>query len=202
MHRRWYNGGQGWNLANEQVWGLSGFHWNTPISIAAWVMGLAQIPFSIKRGKKATDNPWEATTLEYTALPRPLTATSSPRHSFTAVPPTTASPAGSAILRCKAIRFAKVNAQFQGRKLPSISRKHSAISIVKCVIEASVMRFSLRECARATRLHGAGSAKAPPSFPLHHRATPGRMPALFPDVLHAHKPFRNRVLLPPFFEAS
>ncbi len=41
-----------------KVWGLSGFHWNTPISIAAWVMGLAQIPFiinffwSMRRGEK------------------------------------------------------------------------------------------------------------------------------------------------------
>ena len=73
MHRRWYDGGQGWNLANEKVWGLSGFHWNTPISIAAWTMGLAQIPFiinffwSIKHGRKVNDNPWEATTLEWTA---------------------------------------------------------------------------------------------------------------------------------------
>ena len=39
MHRRWYDGGQGWNLADEKVWGLSGFHWNMPISIAAWVHG-------------------------------------------------------------------------------------------------------------------------------------------------------------------
>ncbi|PYI91428.1 MAG: cytochrome C oxidase subunit I [Verrucomicrobia bacterium] len=73
MHRRWYDGGQGWTLAGEKVWGLSGFQWNTPISIAAWVMGLAQIPFiinffwSIKRGQKVNDNPWEATTLEWTA---------------------------------------------------------------------------------------------------------------------------------------
>jgi cytochrome c oxidase subunit 1 len=73
MHRRWYDGGQGWTLAGEKVWGLSGFQWNTPISIAAWTMGLAQIPFiinffwSIKHGKKVDDNPWEATTLEWTA---------------------------------------------------------------------------------------------------------------------------------------
>ena len=73
MHRRWYDGGQGWNLANEKVWGLTGFQWNLPISIAAWTMGLAQIPFiinffwSIKRGEKTDDNPWEATTLEWTA---------------------------------------------------------------------------------------------------------------------------------------
>jgi cytochrome c oxidase subunit 1 len=52
---------------------LSGFEWNTPISIAAWVMGVAQIPFiinffwSMKHGKKVNDNPWEATTLEWTA---------------------------------------------------------------------------------------------------------------------------------------
>ena len=74
MHRRWYDGGQGWNVANEHVWGLSGFQWNTPISIAAWTMGLAQIPFiinfaySIWGGKKVeNDNPWDATTLEWTA---------------------------------------------------------------------------------------------------------------------------------------
>jgi cytochrome c oxidase subunit I len=73
MHRRWYDGGHGWNLAGEKVWGLSGFEWNTPISIAAWVMGLAQLPFifnffwSIWRGEKVDDNPWQATTLEWTA---------------------------------------------------------------------------------------------------------------------------------------
>ena len=74
MHRRWYDGGQGWGVAAEHIWGLTGFQWNTPISIAAWVMGLAQIPFiinffhSIWRGKKVeNDNPWDATTLEWTA---------------------------------------------------------------------------------------------------------------------------------------
>jgi cytochrome c oxidase subunit 1 len=73
MHRRWYDGGQGWTVSGEHVWGLTGFQWNTPISWAAWTMGLAQIPFiinffwSIKHGKKVNDNPWEATTLEWTA---------------------------------------------------------------------------------------------------------------------------------------
>ena len=74
MHRRWYDGGQGWNVANDHtIWGLTGFEWNKPISWAAWIMGLAQIPFiinffwSIKRGEKVNDNPWEATTLEWTA---------------------------------------------------------------------------------------------------------------------------------------
>jgi cytochrome c oxidase subunit 1 len=74
MHRRWYDGGQGWNVANEHtIWGLTGFQWNKPISWGAWVMGLAQIPFiinffwSIKHGEKVNDNPWEATTLEWTA---------------------------------------------------------------------------------------------------------------------------------------
>src|SRR5574338_944162 len=64
MHRRWYDGGQGWNLANDHtVWGLTGFEWNKPISWAAWIIGLAQIPFiinffwSIKHGKKVNENP-------------------------------------------------------------------------------------------------------------------------------------------------
>ncbi|HWY41722.1 MAG TPA: cbb3-type cytochrome c oxidase subunit I [Chthoniobacterales bacterium] len=77
MHRRWYDGGQGWSLAGEKVWGVSGFGWNVPISTAAWLMGLAQIPFivnflwSIKHGRKVTsDNPWDATTLEW-ATPTP-----------------------------------------------------------------------------------------------------------------------------------
>jgi cytochrome c oxidase subunit I len=74
MHRRWYDGGQGWNVSNEHtIWGLTGFQWNHPISWAAWIMGLAQIPFiinffwSIKHGEKVNENPWEATTLEWTA---------------------------------------------------------------------------------------------------------------------------------------
>ena len=74
MHRRWFDGGQGWGVANEHtIWGLTGFQWNHPISWAAWTMGLAQIPFiinffwSIKHGEKVNDNPWEATTLEWTA---------------------------------------------------------------------------------------------------------------------------------------
>src|SRR5437763_2078823 len=74
MHRRWYDGGQGWTVSNDHtIWGLTGFQWNHPISWAAWIMGLAQIPFiinffwSIWRGEKVNDNPWEATTLEWTA---------------------------------------------------------------------------------------------------------------------------------------
>jgi cytochrome c oxidase subunit 1 len=84
MHRRWYDGGQSWNLAGEKVWGLTGFGWNVPISAAAWLMALAQIPFivnffwSIKHGRKVTsDNPWEATTLEWT------TPTPPPHGNFT-----------------------------------------------------------------------------------------------------------------------
>src|SRR5947209_195567 len=86
MHRRWYDGGQGWTLSGEHVWGLTGFQWNTPISWAAWTMGLAQIPFiinffwSIKHGKKVNDNPWEATTLEWTAPSPP------PHGNFVTIP--------------------------------------------------------------------------------------------------------------------
>ena len=49
---------------------------NVLISVCAWVLGAAQLIFilnfflSLKFGKKATDNPWEATTLEW-ATPTP-----------------------------------------------------------------------------------------------------------------------------------
>jgi heme/copper-type cytochrome/quinol oxidase subunit 1 len=79
MHRRWYDGGQYGVAGDHTVWGLTGFRWNQPILWAAWVIGLAQIPFiinffrSIKHGKNANDNPPEATTVEWTA-PSPLPA--------------------------------------------------------------------------------------------------------------------------------
>jgi cytochrome c oxidase subunit 1 len=86
MHRRWYDGGQGWQLAQTTVWGQTGFEWNVWISVAAWIMGLAQIPFiinffwSIKHGRKVPENPWEATTLEWTAPSPP------PHGNFTTAP--------------------------------------------------------------------------------------------------------------------
>ena len=60
--------------------------WNTVISMGAWTLGLFQLPFifnffwSIKKGEKVGDNPWDATTLEWTA-PSP------PPHGNFATPP-------------------------------------------------------------------------------------------------------------------
>ena len=68
MHRRMYDGGATYQLLNQNV-----LHWNSFISESAWLMGLAQIPFIInfafswKYGRKVSDNPWEATTLEWSA---------------------------------------------------------------------------------------------------------------------------------------
>jgi len=68
MHRRMYDGGATYENLNKAV-----LHWNVFISEAAWLMGLAQIPFIInfmfswKYGRKVSDNPWEATTLEWSA---------------------------------------------------------------------------------------------------------------------------------------
>jgi cytochrome c oxidase subunit 1 len=67
MHRRWYDGGVSWELAKDVV------YWNQVISIAAFALFLAQIPFiinffySIWRGEKVGRNPWEASTLEWLA---------------------------------------------------------------------------------------------------------------------------------------
>lgn len=70
----------------EYTQGLSTQGWVVMSSWGAWMLGLAQIPFiinffhSIYAGQKATDNPWESTTLEW-AAPSP------PPHGNFATPP-------------------------------------------------------------------------------------------------------------------
>jgi cytochrome c oxidase subunit 1 len=84
MHRRMYDGGATYAGATDPaagVVGLPGFvlDLNKGISHAAWLLGLAQLPFilnffiSLRRGHKVeSDNPWEATTLEWqTPTPPP-----------------------------------------------------------------------------------------------------------------------------------
>jgi len=81
MHRRMYDGGATYELLNQNV-----LHWNSFISESAWLMGLAQIPFIInfcfswKYGRKVSDNPWEATTVEWSAPSPP------PHGNFIGVP--------------------------------------------------------------------------------------------------------------------
>ncbi|HVS66235.1 MAG TPA: cbb3-type cytochrome c oxidase subunit I [Thermoanaerobaculia bacterium] len=67
VSRRLADGGISYDFAGE-VAGL-----NRMMSVSAWCLGLAQIPFlinffvSIKSGKKASDNPWQSTTVEWMA---------------------------------------------------------------------------------------------------------------------------------------
>jgi cytochrome c oxidase subunit I len=80
LSRRMYDGGVNYEATADTI-GLSPFiiGLNIPISHAVWALGLAQIPFiinffwSVNRGKKVTsDNPWDATTLEWqTPTPPP-----------------------------------------------------------------------------------------------------------------------------------
>jgi cytochrome c oxidase subunit 1 len=80
MSRRMYDGGANYAAADGVI-GLSNYviGLNVNISHAVWALGLAQIPFiinffwSINHGKKITsDNPWQATTLEWqTPTPPP-----------------------------------------------------------------------------------------------------------------------------------
>jgi cytochrome c oxidase subunit 1 len=72
VSRRLYDGGVTYLLTQPVV------HWNVFMSYAAWGLFLFQIPFivnfflSMRRGEKVSDNPWEATTLEWqTATPPP-----------------------------------------------------------------------------------------------------------------------------------
>ena len=83
MLRRMYDGGANYSLAREPdaIGALtdSVIHSNVTISHAAWALGLAQIPFIINffwsmwKGPRVTsDNPWNATTLEWqTPTPPP-----------------------------------------------------------------------------------------------------------------------------------
>jgi cytochrome c oxidase subunit 1 len=92
LNRRLYDGGATYVGAASPTAGIVGvpqffLDLNKMISLAAWSLALAQVPFiinffwSIKHGKKVTsDNPWEATTLEWQAPTPP------PHGNFPVVP--------------------------------------------------------------------------------------------------------------------
>ncbi|MHB1308327.1 MAG: cytochrome c oxidase subunit I [Limisphaerales bacterium] len=86
MHRRMYDGGATYAASPDVAHGLAlSLKLNVTISHAAWMLGVAQIPFiinffwSIFRGPKVeSDNPWQSTTLEW------ATPTPPPHGNFTA----------------------------------------------------------------------------------------------------------------------
>jgi len=104
FHRRWYDGGMAFeDVAKATNWFTEGVSWvaklffiniepnmlglNKLMSYSAWGLAVAQVPFiinvflSIKGGKKVTsDNPWQATTLEW-STPTP------PGHGNFLIPP-------------------------------------------------------------------------------------------------------------------
>ena len=67
-----------WDGGLEYAHASGVLHWNEFMSISAWLLGLAQLPFifnvfySLKRGEKVNNNPWNATTLEWMAPSPPL----------------------------------------------------------------------------------------------------------------------------------
>ena len=67
-----------WDGGLEYAHASGVLHWNEFMSISAWLLGLAQLPFifnvfySLKRGEKVNNNPWSATTLEWMAPSPPL----------------------------------------------------------------------------------------------------------------------------------
>jgi cytochrome c oxidase subunit 1 len=80
MNRRLYDGGAQY-LHNADL-----LKWNIVIGMAAWTLGLFQLPFlvnfcwSMKGGARVDENPWQATTLEWTAPSPP------PHGNFAALP--------------------------------------------------------------------------------------------------------------------
>jgi cytochrome c oxidase subunit 1 len=71
VSRRLYDGGAIYDFSEPVI------HYNEFMSICAWLLALAQIPFiinfflSMKKGKEMPDNAWDATTLEWSAAPSP-----------------------------------------------------------------------------------------------------------------------------------
>jgi cytochrome c oxidase subunit I len=71
VSRRLYDGGLSYAHAQPVL------EWNEFMSVSAWLLGVAQIPFivnlfwSIWKGRKVGDNHWDATTLEWGAAPSP-----------------------------------------------------------------------------------------------------------------------------------
>ena len=67
VNRRLYDGGLEYAHAQDVL------QWNSFMSYSAWALGMFQILFiinffwSMKKGQKVSDNPWDATTLEWTA---------------------------------------------------------------------------------------------------------------------------------------
>ena len=67
MNRRLYDGGLEYAHTQDVL------QWNPFMSYSAWALGMFQILFiinffwSMKKGQKVSDNPWDATTLEWTA---------------------------------------------------------------------------------------------------------------------------------------
>ena len=80
VNRRLYDGGLEYAHAQDTL------QWNSFMSYSAWALGMFQILFiinffwSIKKGQKVSDNPWDATTLEWTAPSPP------PHGNFTTPP--------------------------------------------------------------------------------------------------------------------
>jgi len=78
FHRRWYDGGAFWNFTHSEfAFGMTYLDLNHVMTWSAFGLALFQLPFifnllwSIRFGKPAnSDNPWEATTLEW-ATPTP-----------------------------------------------------------------------------------------------------------------------------------
>jgi len=71
VSRRLWDGGATYAHASGTLW------LNEVMSVSAWMLGLAQIPFiiniiiSLRKGEKVGSNPWQATTLEWAAAPSP-----------------------------------------------------------------------------------------------------------------------------------
>jgi cytochrome c oxidase subunit 1 len=80
LNRRLYDGGRSYEMFSEFDGSFAGQAWSAVLLAASQLFFVANLGLSLVRGTRASENPWRATTLEWT-IPSPP-----PAHNFAGVP--------------------------------------------------------------------------------------------------------------------
>ena len=80
LNRRLYDGGRSYEMFSRFDGSFSGQAWSAVLLAASQLFFVANLAWSLTRGPRTTENPWRATTLEWT------TASPPPAHNFAGTP--------------------------------------------------------------------------------------------------------------------
>jgi cytochrome c oxidase subunit I len=80
LNRRMYDGGRSYEMFSQFDGSFGGQAWSAVLLAASQIFFVANLGLSLARGTRASENPWRATTLEWTTSSPP------PAHNFAGVP--------------------------------------------------------------------------------------------------------------------